>query len=355
MTSGGRPRTVWIFGPLPLPVHGASRVTDLVLRTVVDTGTCVVAIDSNDGAPPVRRLAHMLSGLARLAVARRRSGAVYIGGAGGEVLWYQAVVVLLARLAGFRTVFHHHSYYYLTQTRWTMRIISTVGGRSLIHVVLCPGMGTVLRQRYPSVEDVLVCSNAGLLGPAADVVTAAGDGRSRSRVTLGHLSNLSVEKGLGRVLDTVRLLQSRGVDAHLVLAGPTTSQESATLLAEAVAELGDTLTVLGRLAPDDVDDFYRAIDVFVFPSLYEQEAEPLVVLDAARNGIPTIAHAVGCLPGMVDPANVVPVDADFPEAAAALILGSSAIGPSATVAGTFAERRDGAVAAHARLVDLLLA
>jgi glycosyltransferase involved in cell wall biosynthesis len=349
-----RSATVWVFGPLPPPVHGAARVTDLVRRSLeaADAGVRVVAVDSNDAVSTRRRLARMLGGLGRLALVRRRSGAVYVGGAGGEVLWYQAVVVLLARLKGLRTVFHHHSSWYLTRTRWPMRLVAAAGGRRLTHVVLCPGMGATLRERYPRAVDVLVCSNAGLLGEGEPDVArpSAPDGP----LVLGHLSNLSIEKGLGRALDTLRRLRGHGVDARLVLAGPTADATAEAVLAEATRELGDALTVMGRLAPEDVDDFYRQVDVFVFPSLYEQEAEPLVVLDAARHGVPTIAHAVGCLPGMVDPAHVVERDGDFADRAVALLTSATPPRRSAAVTEAFAARRAEALRAHAHLVRLLI-
>ena len=37
---------------------------------------------------------------------------------------------------------------------------------------------------------------------------------------LGHLGNLSVEKGLPTVINCLRLLRQAGVDARLRLAGP---------------------------------------------------------------------------------------------------------------------------------------
>lgn len=347
---------MWVIGPLPPPVHGAARVTDLVREAVEASGAArVVRVDTGDGgtgsarADLLRRLGRMLGGVARLAVARRRSGTVYIGGAGGEVLWYQVVVVLLARLAGLRAVFHHHSYYYLTATRAPMRAITRLGGARLTHVVLCEGMGTVLRRRYPAVAEVVVCSNAGLLGES--VVTSRAP---RPVLTLGHLSNLSIEKGVGEVLATLRLLRERGVDARLVLAGPATTPEVEALVAEAEAELGEALTVLGRIPPDAVDDFYAQIDVFVFPSRYAQEAEPLVVLDASRNGVPTIAYGIGCLPGMIAPEHTVPLDADFAEAAVDLLTAGAPMPPSAEVADAFTHRRNQAVQAHQELVQRLL-
>lgn len=342
--------TVWLFGPIPPPVHGAARVTQQVREGVEATSTRLVAIDTGGGAGLVPRLRQMIGGLLRLAVPRRGSGrgSVYIGGAGGPTLWYQAVVVLLGRLTGRRVVFHHHSYAYVDRTMPAMRALTRAGGRRLTHVALCEGMGEGLRARYPSVGDVRVCSNAGLMA-APGPLAQADAGRT---IVLGHLSNLSVDKGLADVIDTLRRAVAAGLDVRLLLGGPPATPEAEALVADAVAELGDALTVLGRVERDGIDAFYEQIDVFVFPSRYVHEAEPLVVLDASRHGVPTIACAVGCLPGMVAPQHLVPVDADFAEAAVAAIgdLGSVA---AHGVAERFVQRRDAALTAQAELVDWL--
>ena len=343
--------TVWLFGPIPPPVHGAARVTQQVREGVEATSTRLVAVDTGGGAGVVPRLRQMIGGLLRLAVPRRGSGrgSVYIGGAGGPTLWYQTVVVLVGRLTGRRVVFHHHSYAYVDRAMPAMRALTRAGGRRLTHVALCEGMGMGLRSRYPSVGDVRVCSNAGLMAAPEPAVEATAGGGT---VVLGHLSNLSLDKGLADVVDTLRRSLAAGLDVRLLLGGPAATPEAEALVVDAVAELGDALTVLGRVERDDIDAFYEQIDVFVFPSRYVHEAEPLVVLDASRHGVPTIACAVGCLPGMVAPQHLVPLDADFAEAAVAAIgdLGSV---PAQEVADRFAQRRDEALVAQAELVDWL--
>ena len=345
--------TVWLFGPIPPPVHGAARVTQQVREGVEATSTRLVAVDTGGGDGLGSRLRQMIGGLLRLAVPRRGSGrgSVYVGGAGGPTLWYQAIVVLVGRLTGRRVVFHHHSYAYVDRAMPAMRALTRAGGRRLTHVALCEGMGQGLRSRYPWVGDVRVCSNAGLMaapGLPDEVEAVAVSGT----VVLGHLSNLSVDKGLADVLETLRVALAAGLDVRLLLGGPAATPEAEALVSDAVAELGDALTVLGRVERDDIDAFYEQIDVFVFPSRYVHEAEPLVVLDASRHGVPTIACAVGCLPGMVAPQHLVPVDADFAEAAVAAIgdLGSV---PAHEVAERFAQRRESALVAQAELVDWL--
>lgn len=349
VTSSDAVPTVWVFGPVPPPVHGAARVTQQVRDGLEATAARVVAVDTGGGSGVVPRLLRMVTGVLRLLVSS--GGSVYVGGAGGPTLWYQAVVVLVGRLTGRRVAFHHHSYAYVDATMPAMRALTRAGGRRLTHVVLCEGMGQGLRARYPSVADVRVCSNAGLMD-APRALERRGAGGVDGPVVLGHLSNLSLDKGLADVVATLRRCRAEGLDVRLLLGGPAVSAEAQALVDAASAELGDAMTVLGPVARDDIDAFYEQIDVFVFPSRYVHEAEPLVVLDASRHGVPTIAHAVGCLPGMVAPQHLVPVGTDFAGAAVTAVADLASV-PAAEVTSRFAERRAAALTAQAELVDHL--
>lgn len=61
--------------------------------------------------------------------------------------------------------------------------------------------------------------------------------------------------------------------------------------------LGVSATFAGPKAPGDLASYYQAADVFVYPSLYENFAQPL--LEAASYGIPIISTPVGIAPEII--------------------------------------------------------
>ena len=65
------------------------------------------------------------------------------------------------------------------------------------------------------------------------------------------------------------------------------------------ADLGiqDRVTFTGPKPPGELKSFYRSADLFVYPSLYENFAQP--VLEAAAEGLPVIATPVGVVPEIV--------------------------------------------------------
>jgi glycosyltransferase involved in cell wall biosynthesis len=147
-----------------------------------------------------------------------------------------------------------------------------------------------LRRFYKSVKRIEVLSNSVFIPPVERVRTFA-----PGRIRIGHLSNLSREKGIETVLECLRRLRKGAVEVEFVLAGPATDAATKRLIACASEEFGDYLRYLGPLRQAEVRGFYESIDVFLFPSAYEHEAEPLVVIDAVSVGVPVVATDRGCI------------------------------------------------------------
>ena len=296
---------VVVLGPMPPPIHGAARVTHEMVERLRGAGADVVVCNSQGRwhRPPVayhasRAAAHIGAARALLRGRKTEQRTLYVTGAGGMGLWYQAAVITCARAMGYRTVFHHHSFAYLQRRVPAMRAVVRAGGRSGYHVALCERMAASLHALY-NARNVHVCSNAGLFnGPSAVRVTPR-DTAAQRPLTLGHLSNLSVDKGLALVIASLRALRARGVDAHLHLAGPAATSAAAALIRTAAAEFGTALTYEGAIAPAQVPAFLRGIDLFLFPSAYAHEAEPLVVLEAIDSGARVVSFDIGCLGSMV--------------------------------------------------------
>lgn len=357
---------VIVVGPLPPPMVGAARVTELLTGQLRRDGVGVLAVDTSGTTDRSRLRYHLSRAASHLRALRAvrsvhgapgRPATVYLAGAGGLGLWYQLAVVRAARRAGHRIVFHHHNYSCVRRPRLALRLLIRGGGRQLVHVVLSERMGRALSSTYRGMAEVLVCSNAGLL-PAPSPGRTGPPHRPDRPPVLGHLSNLCTDKGLDTVLATLRELRAGGTRAQLLLAGPTRDARSGALVAAAQREFGDALHYLGPLAPEDVEAFYRQLDLFLFPSRYRHEAEPLVILEAARCGVPTVAFDVGAVEALVpDDGWLVPVGADFPIAVQRQLrrMGSAAARESVcrAVIDHFAARRHESVLAYERLAARL--
>ncbi len=300
------PTTVVVVGPLPPPLNGAALIHHRVLLLVQGWCDAVITVDTTVRETRRglryhgRRLRLHVTAAAEL-IRLGRAGtlaAMYLTGAGGLAIWYHAVLVLTCRFFGFPVVYHHHSFAYLSRASSAMRTLSIGGADKVLHVVLCDGMRTALQTRYPSASRAAVCSNYAAVVAEGNEVPAAGDGAvesDRVPVVLGHLSNLCFDKGLDVVIDVSKRAVAAGYEAALSLAGPPADEAAASAVEAAVNDTASRVTYQGALQRHQVRGFLSDIDIFLFPSRYRNEAEPLVVLEAILAGTPVLVTDAGCL------------------------------------------------------------
>lgn len=280
------------IGLFPPPVNGQRIITQCMFERL----NAIAAVTSydTDSFRRVGALSKPLSTLVACVVlirARLRGcAALYLAPHSGAGLIYSCLIAIASRCCGYALTVHYHSYRNFGRYTRLMGAFLAICGPGAMHVVLAPPMARDLRRLYRSARHVTVVSNTTFVA-ARPVERDVGARRLR----IGHLSNLSREKGIGIVLDCLRALRASGIEVELWLAGPAEDAETSTLIAEAQAEFGAYIRYLGRLDAMDVPRFYGDINVFLFPTAYEHEAEPLVIVDAVSAGVPVIATDRGCI------------------------------------------------------------
>lgn len=100
------------------------------------------------------------------------------------------------------------------------------------------------------------------------------------------------------------------------IAGPFEDTETEAAVRARLADLPE-VEYVGPQYGADKDDFYESVDVLLFPTQYENEAEPVTIHEATAHGLPIIAYARGCIGDMITPEIGVAVDPhdDFVSAA----------------------------------------
>lgn len=107
---------------------------------------------------------------------------------------------------------------------------------------------------------------------------------------IGHLANLSAEKGTVDLLHAAREMVSRQIPFTMVLAGPSMPNFEA-VWRELPREVQAHIHRLGVLLDDEKPDFYASLDLFALPS--RSDSFGLVLLEAWANGIPCIGYRAG--------------------------------------------------------------
>jgi glycosyltransferase involved in cell wall biosynthesis len=146
------------------------------------------------------------------------------------------------------------------------------------------------RQEYDTILKLGIPAERVILqGLGVDVAECSGGNRDRWRaqhgigqdeVVVGHLANLSAEKGSNDLVTA-----TGGQPFRLILAGPT------------MPSFHGAGTLLGELSDTERRDFFAGIDLFALPSVVDSFG--LVLLEAMANGVPCVGYNAGGIPGVI--------------------------------------------------------
>ena len=353
-----------MIGSFPPPIGGASMVNLLVHDALVGVGVAVTRADvsgprlahSRGLGYHVRRLVRNLSAARKARRASARTRTLYIVPDAGLGAWYTLghIVVLGRRFD--QIVIHHHSCRYIEEHSRPIAAIVRRTSHKATHVFLTLGMANAFRHRYGPVA-CHVATNARFV---AEETQRPPDGQPNVRLRIGHLSNLCVDKGFFEVANTFDALRAAGHDAELVLAGPILEPEVEERLAIMHATHGVRIRYLGALSGDAKRNFYREIELFLFPTRFRQEAAPLVIYEALAAGVPVLSTDRGVIAEIIPTVGggVCPRDADFTSFVLAAIANwnwhpGAVLAREKAIKDAMAQAVDGSIVEYNSLIALL--
>lgn len=297
---------------MPPPVHGQAQANALLAASsFTQLRLAVVPMQVSEDiedvgrfrAGKVLRLAAVLGNAWR---ARRRTGAevlVYSVGLGNRVALARDVAALLVLRRGFsRTVLHVH-------TGAAGEVVEGVGWplRPLAHRAY--GNAAVLY-----LDRSLGGDGQGLPRPASvgylpyGIPDPCPDGPSRNAPERGgrppvvlFVGNLYDSKGTIALIDAAGELAEAGVSLRVAVVGADPDGTTmARLRARAEAcGAGGCVDLLGARYGAEKERLFAEADLFCFPTMYEAEGMPLVVLEAMAHGLPVLSTPWRAIPSMV--------------------------------------------------------
>lgn len=302
---------VLMVGPFPPPTHGLSVVVESLAGQIGGFAR-VVKADMSSGSLQrgvkyhLRRIGRTFAAMARILRYAGKGAAVYIAIAGGKGNVYFIFLTWLARLCNYKIFIDHHSYSYINSDDVLVRLLTSAAGPAANHTVLSAGMGRQLAQRYGLKGPLHIVSNAARVAPGPAPQPHSGPLR------VGFLANLTWDKGLAEVLALRQSAAEFGIDMTVDLAGPANGDEHRAIT-EAVESAKGGIVWHGPLYHEQKTAYYRSLDLFVFPTRYVNEAQPLVLFEALANGVPVVSVGRGCIADDITPelGIVVPVGGDF--------------------------------------------
>lgn len=147
-----------------------------------------------------------------------------------------------------------------------------------------------------TIDEAVYCSNA-------EVEQKQTDRLKNNDLRLLFISNMTPSKGYMDVLQAVGLLRDRGLDVYADFVGRWEQDRDQKTFEAAVRKhrLQSRITHHGPIADrEKIKALYLQADLFLLPTYYPTEAQPLTILEALNAGTPVIVTKHAGIPEMVN-------------------------------------------------------
>lgn len=277
------------IGPVPPPMSGQSVYNEALLGQLRAKANVVVWPTGSDAKSKI--LAAVVNSL-RVFIRVSRDDVVYCSAPGQRGLWLVLLTILSLRIRRVEHYVHHHSFRPINLAPvLAHRVLAKIGGNLQRHIFLSEEMRDTYAASYLTASQraqALVVPNAFLF--ADDTLEFP---RRQGPIVVGHMSVITVEKGVDHILEVAQRLDEHGLT--FLLAGPIPDPRLRRRVETAVSVTGN-LEWLGPVSGKAKANFYQRSDLFLLPTRLVDEADPLVLLEAFSAGSVVLASKTGCIP-----------------------------------------------------------
>jgi glycosyltransferase involved in cell wall biosynthesis len=296
----GLTRRVAFVGPLPPPLTGFSSVSATMLTLLKHRASVEVfdrARRSNDRS---RELFKQIFQVVKFigVCCKDRDFTLYLALSGGKGQVLDSLYVLVSKFFRQRAFIHHHSFAYINSSTIINKVLFSLL-RKQTHIVLSRGMAAALARRYSLDErKVIIMSNAAFFAEAPVNPRPVPSKGAETPVRVGFLSNITFDKGFVEFFDVLERLRYLNVEYRAYIAGPVAPEAHQAF--DRLCASGSDVEYIGGIYGEAKDQFYRQLDILLFPTKYANEAEPLVIHEALRSGVYVIACNRGAIADTLD-------------------------------------------------------
>lgn len=215
----------------------------------------------------------------------------------GIGFYKDCVTVLILKSLGKNIIFHFHNKgISIYDNIWYNKILYKLVFYETKSIILSELLYYDI-QKYVSKSNVYICPN-GL--PLNELTNNDCNSTSNDVVRLLFLSNMMVEKGVLELLKVCVMLKDSKInfECHFVGAWSDISKEYFYQYIDD-NKISEQVKAHGKKIGTEKDVFFKSADIFIFPSYYNNEAFPLVIIEAMQASLPVISTFEGGIPDVV--------------------------------------------------------
>ena len=303
-----RPLRILVVGQTPPPYHGQAIAIRLFLdgayRSIqlVHVRMAFSRASGEVGRFRFRKLAVLLRLMTAIIVQRffRQTLVLYYPPAGPDRVPLVRDMLLLGvvRRLFKRTVFHFHA----TGVSTLYERLSPAGQWFFRRAYFNPDLAICLSPLTTADAEFIRARRVAIVPNGVEDI-APGQAAAPKAVSarLLYAGTLRETKGIVDLLESCRILKGTGLGFDLVLMGRFQPEEFAAEFARQVRNAGleQQVKCVGELLDVAKQRAYAEASVFCFPTYYEAETFPLVLLEAMAAGLPIVATDWRGIPGIV--------------------------------------------------------
>lgn len=212
----------------------------------------------------------------------------------GGAFYKDFLIVMMLKAMGQKVIIHYHNKGVSTrQNKFIDNILYQLFFKNLKVILLADTLYNDVC-KYMNRKDVYICPNG--IPETIELEKKEHDG-----FHILFLSNMMREKGVWDLVDACKILKDKGLNFHCHFVGKWSdiSEEAFNDRINAL-DLQKYVKAYGAKYGEDKNEFFQIADVFAFPTFYNNECFPLVLLEAMEQGIPCISCNEGGISGIID-------------------------------------------------------
>ncbi|QGN38813.1 glycosyltransferase family 4 protein [Klebsiella oxytoca] len=286
---------------LPPPLHGMSFINAKLLKLANDKGLNVCVVNTTPSKEIkvniLRKFvkhSYIFISFVRTLIRVKEDKILYRPINGGKGQLIDVAYMLMANFFKYKIYIHHHSYNYLNKKSKIFTVLSILLRSNTTHIVLSVDMQKKLNEIYNIKEnEIIVLSNIGFIEDGPSVNNKKNI--EVERIVISYMANVTVEKGIDIFIKTCKLIDKHNPGEYEYrIAGPISDVNTQILVDEFISSCINAFYV-GPVYGEEKEKFLSTSDIFYFPSKYKNEAEPLVLYEAASCGCLVIGSQVGSM------------------------------------------------------------
>lgn len=308
--SSKKSSTLVMLGPFPPVLGGASFVNNSIFNILSQDGFHIIKLNSmqlwfkNEHKRSFflyfLRIVKFAKNFFTLIFYRvfHSSFTLYLVPDAGKGFLFTFCYFLLGFIFCEKIIIHHHTHKYFNKKYFLFYLMSRLSTKKVFHVFLDISMKLSYENLYSKRFKFFIFSNIhtndiGLFSFSTNL--------KKTKITIGFLSNLSTDKGFDVIeylfINLYNIYQDK---INFKIGGMPVDKESEIRLNNLIFKLGDSLEYCGQVFHEQKFSFYNSVDIFVFPTRFDQEGQPRVIFEALASGCFIISTCLAGIPLQVD-------------------------------------------------------